>query len=460
MSDEKDPYEEQQEALDDLDDEAPDPETELEGQERQARRRLYPAGAPADLDFTCHRRVAGDPDRDRVRTIDPASTSPIRGPACLAPRPSPSSCPARPRAGGFSPARRRWRSRSDCSSRELATLAERRVPVADDPFTLGVASGDPTPSGVVLWTRLAPDPLHGGGLAHAGPIAVDWVVARDERLRKVVSRGSGVRPARARAQRASGGRGPRAGPRLLLPVHRRRPREPDRPHPDGAGADRQLDAAADGLLLVRQLPGRLVRRRTTAWRRRTSTWCSISATTSTRSGRCSGVAGRVHTTPDAGPHANQLITLADYRNRHAQYKTDRSLQAAHAAAPWVVATDDHEVEQNYAGDDDVERGHRPGRVPAAAGGGVPGVLRAHAAPPPGAARRARHAALPAAPVRRPARPAHARLAAVPHRPARRLLDGGGPQAGAARLPPGPASRRQPRRDAARRRAGALAGWPA
>ena len=74
---------------------------------------------------------------------------------------------------------------------QAATIAQRRVRLTDDPFTLGVASGDPTPSGVVLWTRLAPDPLHGGGLAHAGPIAVDWVVARDEHLRQVVSRGSG-----------------------------------------------------------------------------------------------------------------------------------------------------------------------------------------------------------------------------------------------------------------------------
>lgn len=32
------------------------------------------------------------------------------------------------------------------------------------PFTMGVASGDPLPDGVVLWTRLAPDPLNGGGM--------------------------------------------------------------------------------------------------------------------------------------------------------------------------------------------------------------------------------------------------------------------------------------------------------
>src|SRR5207245_1848401 len=42
-------------------------------------------------------------------------------------------------------------------------------------------------------------------------------------------------------------------------------------------------------------------------------------------------------------------SLADYRDRYAQYKTDRDLQAAHAAFPWIVTWDDHEVENNYAG---------------------------------------------------------------------------------------------------------------
>ena len=42
-------------------------------------------------------------------------------------------------------------------------------------------------------------------------------------------------------------------------------------------------------------------------------------------------------------------TLADYRNRHAQYKTDPDLQRLHAAVPWLVTWDDHEVDNNYAG---------------------------------------------------------------------------------------------------------------
>src|SRR5688500_178281 len=49
---------------------------------------------------------------------------------------------------------------------------------AAPPFTLGVASGDPAHNSVVLWTRIAPDPLNGGG-AGPNPITVAWEVATD-----------------------------------------------------------------------------------------------------------------------------------------------------------------------------------------------------------------------------------------------------------------------------------------
>ena len=49
------------------------------------------------------------------------------------------------------------------------------------PFTLGIASGDPSPDGVVLWTRLAIDPLHGGGMDRR-PVAVQWQIAADETM--------------------------------------------------------------------------------------------------------------------------------------------------------------------------------------------------------------------------------------------------------------------------------------
>ena len=61
--------------------------------------------------------------------------------------------------------------------------------LADDPFTLGVASGDPTPTGVMLWTRLAPKPLEPDGGMSGDRVVVTWEVAEDEGFAKVVQRG-------------------------------------------------------------------------------------------------------------------------------------------------------------------------------------------------------------------------------------------------------------------------------
>src|SRR5690242_193985 len=63
---------------------------------------------------------------------------------------------------------------------------------AGDPFTLGVASGDPTPDGVVLWTRLASHPLaedgHGGMPARDADVR--WQLAEDERFTRIVRSGT------------------------------------------------------------------------------------------------------------------------------------------------------------------------------------------------------------------------------------------------------------------------------
>src|SRR3954470_3032518 len=59
-----------------------------------------------------------------------------------------------------------------------------------DPFTLGVASGDPPPDAVVIWTRLAPDPLAPFGGMDRRPVDVEWQVAEDEHFRRVVRHGS------------------------------------------------------------------------------------------------------------------------------------------------------------------------------------------------------------------------------------------------------------------------------
>ena len=62
------------------------------------------------------------------------------------------------------------------------------------PFTLGVASGDPSPDGFVLWTRLAPEPLAADGNGGMDPVRVPvkWLVATDHRMRHVVRHGTAV----------------------------------------------------------------------------------------------------------------------------------------------------------------------------------------------------------------------------------------------------------------------------
>ena len=71
---------------------------------------------------------------------------------------------------------------------------------ARDPFALGVGSGDPTEDGIVLWTRLAPDPLAPGGGMPDEAVRVVYEVAEDERFARIVARGgTEAPPARAHA---------------------------------------------------------------------------------------------------------------------------------------------------------------------------------------------------------------------------------------------------------------------
>mgnify|MGYP000117208377 CR=1 FL=1 len=72
----------------------------------------------------------------------------------------------------------------------LATFAVPARAAGDGPFTQGVASGDPSRQGFVLWTRLAPDPLAADGLGGMpAPATVTWTVYDDEALEKPVATG-------------------------------------------------------------------------------------------------------------------------------------------------------------------------------------------------------------------------------------------------------------------------------
>ena len=220
-------------------------------------------------------------------------------------------------------------------------LAQTRM--ADSPFGLGVASGEPLPDGVVLWTRLAPRPMEPGAGMGRAPFEVRWEIAADPNLKRIVARGRKLATAAA-------------GHSVHLEVGGLRP---DREH-----WDRFMAAGyASPIGRTRTAPafGAPVQRLKLAY----SSCQKYSA------GFYSAHAGIAAETPDLvlflGDYiyeqadngkgvrshpATEPTDLAGYRDRYAWYKSDPNLQAAHAAAPWMVTWDDHEVANDYGADQD------------------------------------------------------------------------------------------------------------
>ena len=97
-------------------------------------------------------------------------------------------------------AARRWPDRRSGAQRADCVTRRTWLPrFSNYPFSLGVASGDPVSDGFVLWTRLAPDPLNGGGMPPEA-VPVRWEVAQDERFRSLLRQGETLAsPERAHA---------------------------------------------------------------------------------------------------------------------------------------------------------------------------------------------------------------------------------------------------------------------
>lgn len=215
----------------------------------------------------------------------------------------------------------------------------------DDPFRLGVASGSPRPDSVILWTRLLSDPLNAESIDPV-PYSVGWEVAEDERFTRIVRRGSTeAHPASAHSVHvnADGLRPDRwYWYRFLLgdavsPLGRTRTAPADDSMPAGLrfafascqnwehgeyAAHRHIAASAPDLVVFL---GDYIYEHGPY---------TLEHPSSPRRG------------------SQETVTLAQYRARYAQYKSDPSLQASHQAAPWLVTWDDHEVANDYANDRD------------------------------------------------------------------------------------------------------------
>jgi alkaline phosphatase D len=205
---------------------------------------------------------------------------------------------------------------------------------------LGVASGDPWADSVVLWTRLAVDPLADTGLGGMPDqrIPVQWQVARDDRFRHVVRAGTTTADLRSAHS-------------VHVEVHGLRP-----------GTEYYYRFRAQGHIspVGRTLttPGRGTQKDLTmcfascshfgegyftAYRRMAEDHPDLMLHLGDYQYEYAAKAADVRTV--AGPETR---TLAGYRQRHAQYKTDPDLQLAHATSPWLVVWDDHETENNWA----------------------------------------------------------------------------------------------------------------
>ncbi len=209
---------------------------------------------------------------------------------------------------------------------------------SSDPFTQGIASGDPLPDGIVLWTRLTSPQL-------ALSLEVEWVVAEDEGLKKIVKRGKevatpqfahtvhadirGLKPARWYwYQFRCGGVESRIGRTRTAPA----PNSQDPLRFAFASCQNYEQGyftayehmAQEDLHLVVHLGDYIY---------------------------------------EGGPSANrprkhdsaEIQTLTDYRNRYALYRSDKDLRRVHEVFPFIVTWDDHEVDNNYANDKE-ERG--------------------------------------------------------------------------------------------------------
>ncbi|WDV51266.1 alkaline phosphatase D family protein [Streptomyces coeruleorubidus] len=222
--------------------------------------------------------------------------------------------------------------------------------ITENPFTLGVASGDPLPGSVILWTRLAPAPFQADSGLPAERVTVHWELAHDERFRRIARRGTATahpefhHTVHVEAGHLDAGRVYyyrfRVG-RWVSPTGRTR----TAPDPGSRVPELTLAAvscqayhdgyytpyahlAADDVDLVLHLGDYLYE-------------YAVNSAGGQRNYTDRTLPGLFN---------RETLTLEDYRLRYALYKSDPDLVAAHAAHPFVVTWDDHETENNYADD--------------------------------------------------------------------------------------------------------------
>src|SRR3954469_1547415 len=212
------------------------------------------------------------------------------------------------------------------------------------PFTLGIASGDPTADGVVLWTRLAPSPLEGNGGMPDKAIPVQWEVAKDENFTQVVASGEESATYGDAHSVHAEPQGLQAGFEYFYRFKANGEISPTgRTKTAPAGA---TSALAFAFASCQQYEHGYY----TAYKHMSQEDLDLVIHVGDYiyeydSNSYTATGGNVRANSN-----HEIVNLQDYRERHAQYKTDPDLQAAHANFAWLVTFDDHEVDNNWATD--------------------------------------------------------------------------------------------------------------
>ncbi|GAB7048584.1 alkaline phosphatase D family protein [Catenuloplanes indicus] len=223
-------------------------------------------------------------------------------------------------------------------------------PLPDGLFALGVASGDPLPDGVVIWTRLAPV---AGGMPDRA-VEVDWEIAEDDLFQRVRRRGTAY-----------------AEPELGHSVHvdvRGLRAAADYHYRFRAGAEISPAGRTRTAPDPRASPDRLRLAFASCQDYQAGQYTAYRHLAAEDLDFVAFLGDYVYETPpDPGAYRmhegiGEPYTLDEYRGRYARYRGDPDLRAAHAAFPWIVTLDDHEVDGNWADEVPKDPGAQPPEV--------------------------------------------------------------------------------------------------
>jgi len=233
------------------------------------------------------------------------------------------------------------------ASLSLALLRGRDLLAAprfgENPFTLGVASGDPTPDGIVLWTRLAPEPANPTSLGKAA-IPVGWRVAADSRMRHVVARGVAPAPLELAHSVHVEVNGLRPGRDYFYQFDARDEESPVGHFRTAPMPHEMVPEIRFAVATCQDWPSGYY----TAYRDMVEQELDLVLHLGDYTYEYA-IGSTLRGTPVPAGFEAECLDLRTSRLRHTLHKLDPDLQAVHAKFPFVVIWDDHEVANDYSG---------------------------------------------------------------------------------------------------------------